>query len=798
MKWGVVPSLLIVTLVGFLGVWLFGLPPRDTRPDQMNLEPQPWSDPRTWGGSVPLPNADVTVAAGKRVVLDRDVIVKTLTVLGTLEFARKDLQLRAGWIMVMDGGRFVIGTPPAPFTQRATVTLTGADSGENIMEMGTKFLGAMSGGSLELFGEPRVSWTHLARTALPGETRLKLDGTPQWRPGDRLILTSSNLDMRQAETLTVTGVVARGVTVTPPLKFRHSGRLERIGGFTVDGRAEVALLNRNLKIQGDPASDRDGFGGQIMVMDRGTRARLSNIELERMGQTGKLKRYALHFHQTFDDGANSFIRDSSLHRNFNRCIVIHGVNHLLVEGNTCVDTLGHAFFLEDGAEVENRLIGNLGALTRAPKPELAVNPSDVEASTFWITNPRNTIRANVSAGADGYGFWFALPTSRIGVTGRIAPEEYKRLPFSQEWRFDFRDNTAHSSQIGLFQDGCVAGDFSTFPCYYGLAAEQKAKDLGFQPRPSDPRAVIDVTTGAFTAYRNRVGVQSRGLGLRFQDLRLLENLTGATLDCLGCELVGGLIAGRGASSSNPLEMPQTGYRFGEGPLRLRGVTFAGFEDLGNQAISFGSGFRAGGANTVAGLRFISTPGNNRISSGDASAATLRDLDGSLVGRPGALVAHVPGLIGEGCLPRAAWSVCPTDQGQYRFMEVFSSRDDNPILRVVTDGGVVSATPAGTPIAFDAARPFRLEFRNPPTPGTLLEFFGQQPGRSWRYTLPFARAPVSIGFAGHDLKLRVAPNPQAMTENSYFYDPRRSTLEIWQAPTLTDDLSSRGSVTLEIR
>ena len=82
-------------------------------------------------------------------------------------------------------------------------------------------------------------------------------------------------------------------------------------------------------------------------------------------------------------------------------------------GVVCYDNIGHAYFLEDGAETGNVFEGNLGLATRRPATGEQVLPSDVAPATFWITNPDNTYRRNVAAGSSGFGFWFALPASTL-------------------------------------------------------------------------------------------------------------------------------------------------------------------------------------------------------------------------------------------------------------------------------------------------------------------------------------------------------------------------------------------------
>jgi hypothetical protein len=98
-------------------------------------------------------------------------------------------------------------------------------------------------------------------------------------------------------------------TLARPLRFSHWGQLQRYGGRTLDERGEVGLLTRNLRIQGDPAGEAAGFGGQVMVM--GGKLRMSGVELHRMGQRRVLRRYPIHFHM-LGDARGSYLKDLSI------------------------------------------------------------------------------------------------------------------------------------------------------------------------------------------------------------------------------------------------------------------------------------------------------------------------------------------------------------------------------------------------------------------------------------------------------------------------------------------------------
>lgn len=115
--------------------------------------------------------------------------------------------------------------------------------------------------------------------------------------------------------------------------------------------------------------------------------RLSFIEVTHAGQSFRVGRYPIHFHIGGDQTGKSYVRGCSIHRTFNRAITMHGTNGLLVEHNVAYDNKGHAYFLEDGVEVNNIIQYNLAVFTKSHTSLLNV---DQTPAAYWIVNPQNT------------------------------------------------------------------------------------------------------------------------------------------------------------------------------------------------------------------------------------------------------------------------------------------------------------------------------------------------------------------------------------------------------------------------
>ncbi|XP_067886689.1 cell surface hyaluronidase isoform X1 [Heterodontus francisci] len=92
---------------------------------------------------------------------------------GVLVFAdsadgSRNISLKCGYILVKDGGALHIGAEKCLYKSRAKVTLCGrSDEGEDVPGFGKKFIGVEAGGTLELHGTQKTSWTLLSRSLPP-------------------------------------------------------------------------------------------------------------------------------------------------------------------------------------------------------------------------------------------------------------------------------------------------------------------------------------------------------------------------------------------------------------------------------------------------------------------------------------------------------------------------------------------------------------------------------------------------------------------------------------------------------
>jgi len=677
-----------------------------------------WSDPATWPNrKVPVAGDKVTIGRDKDVVLDiSPPALGGLSIDGKLTFSSDaDLELTSEWIMVH--GELAIGSEAAPYTRKATITLTDNVKGEDVMAgMGDRGI-MLSGGTLNLHGDRKNTWTKLTSTAKAGSTSIQVLHATEWRVGDEIVLASTDYDPRQAERRTIVAIKGNTITLDKKLEYMHFGKIT----FEVDERGEVGLLTRNIKIQASSDAEQSFFGGHIMAMPS-SHMYVEGVELNRMGQNLTLARYPIHWHLV-GEGQGQYIRNAAIHDTYNRCVTVHGTNNLQVENNVTYNTVGHCFFLEDGIEHGNQFVHNLTIQTKChtSKPCDPTNlapfgstadrlnfttggqdskevliPSDNTVSSYWITNPDNTYRDNVAAGSDATGFWFAFPEHPIG---QFEGTDISKATWPSRTKFrEFRGNVAHSNFDGFMQDRAPRADGKLVVGGY----------IAF----ADPAHLADPVASVvedFTSYRNRnSGIWARGEMHIYKGLKMADNGIGFTHAAgnfnrasypYTSRVVDSVFVGESGNLGNPgtpaevaygrslpqpkvPDFPIRGYEFYDYHHELDNNTFVNYQDNATRktgAISYllFTSFGMSSNNTVARSKFINAkpvyfpPIDNRWSNDDwgntiYKGSVFNDRDGTITGIPNSYIINITGIdLDENCQVRPTWNaaVCKGDIGR---------------------------------------------------------------------------------------------------------------------------------------
>ncbi|XP_036087754.1 cell migration-inducing and hyaluronan-binding protein isoform X1 [Rousettus aegyptiacus] len=390
------------------------------------------------------------------------------------------------------------------------------------------------------------------------------DNVQSWKPGDTLVVASTDYSMHQAEEFQVLpckACASNQVRVAGKPMYLHVG--EEVDG--VDMRAEVGLLSRNIVVMGEMEDacypyakhvcsffDFDTFGGHIKFALGFAAAHLEGVELKHMGQQ-LVGQYPIHFHLAGDVDEQggydppTYIRDLSIHHTFSRCVTVHGSNGLLIKDVVGYNSLGHCFFTEDGPEERNTFDHCLGLLVKSgtllpsdrdskmcrmitedaypgyiPKPRQDCNA----VSTFWMANPNNNLINCAAAGSEETGFWFIFHHVPTGPSvGMYSPGYSEHIPLGK-----FHNNRAHSNyRAGMIIDNGVktteASAKDKRPFLSVISARYSPHQDADPLKPREP-AIIQ----HFTAYKNQDhGAWLRGGDVWLDSCRFADNGIGLTL-----------------------------------------------------------------------------------------------------------------------------------------------------------------------------------------------------------------------------------------------------------------------------
>lgn len=187
-----------------------------------------------------------------------------------------------------------VGTEENRYTSQLTITMHSTVFDPNLPIFGNKVIG-VNYGVLEMHGVERpVTWTDLKETVEIGGTEITLNdvtGDPlDWAIGEDIVIASTDFSGRNAEQRTITAITNADtnpvITFDEPLLYKHYAGVQYFGDDFIEMRAEVGLLSRNVKYQGDDTSPENQYGAVIIMHSPGdetTAARIDSIELFNVG-----------------------------------------------------------------------------------------------------------------------------------------------------------------------------------------------------------------------------------------------------------------------------------------------------------------------------------------------------------------------------------------------------------------------------------------------------------------------------------------------------------------------------------
>ncbi|KAK3107766.1 hypothetical protein FSP39_021797 [Pinctada imbricata] len=644
------------------------IPPPDPNtlpPPSRPAEPQLWSNVSLWNTSdsgaitnngagqsgLPQDGDSVTIVKDTWILADVTLPnIHTLVLYGTLELdsanGTRDFVLNCTYIVIL-GGRLVVGTPTEPFLSNAHIILNGDHSTPGVF------------GGLDLHGKDvGVTWTTLASTANVGDNTVTLSEPVEWQVGNDIVVTPTGYSPWEAETFRITAVsVGKTVlTLNDTLRFRHISHTESGNGHTMEMKAEVGLLSRNIKIEGADYSQlyEESFGARILVSraQEGSDqhigyARISNVEFYHTGQEGWVESYDPRYSIAFvDSGAvtsikPSYIKKCAFHHGFAPAVGVYGANGLPIEDNVAHSTVW--WCMETNSD-NTQFRRNLCTLVQWEGSYLdRAEPLNVRYNgAFSAIKATNLIfEGNRVAGTERMGF--ALP-----------PESCTSTPTNP-----YMGNEVHTALLGLaihpkleltWSESCLKySNFTIWKCVdYGVYINHGTSMVVDQMKLADnknniytfvsgPAALSHAYADKTTTITNSLIV---GRSSSFDctadvidsnDVNI--QLSGNSRPCVGGAHMGIVISTFSSGSNNAPVKPFCGimsYQAIKGQSYIRDVTFSRFQaQCGQQDRAIvppqpnDDGIHP---LEVSGLTFIDTPSDNKYRNGRANVGAINSAD----------------------------------------------------------------------------------------------------------------------------------------------------------------------------
>ncbi len=635
--------------------------------------------------SIAAVNGQIIIPKDKHYFLDKNIDSNSLQVLGNLYCVdNKDYEIKVETLYIT--GKFICGTFESPYSGKLNILLKENDqkplTGREFQEkLGRGYTDdefktegnrtvyyraivvAGVGSELRLTSVSKTKMTRFAQNINPGDSTFKISSAvTNWAVGDEIAFSPIGGDYQDGKRLAHESAIIKSIngdiiTVNSPLKNTYYGNFIEIyqgskNSYTLDMSNEIINLSRNIKIQPfdpysqlNPDQDVSAPGGHVMVHDKGS-AFIDGVEFLKMGQAGIMGRYPFHWHLV-GDGTGQFIRNSSIHHSFQRCLTVHKTNSTLVENNVCYNFRGHGIFLEDGDEIKNKIKKNvvIGSyyphsskeLLFSDSPNLngAKNDRFATVANFWISNPDNEVDDNIAAGCIGTGFWNSF-------------EKDSRNIF-QINTLSYNGNIAHACFLGHTWDGGREANNSS-------NNTNNKKDLRIGISHYSPSQVPVFKN--MISYRNYNAMYFRGQSAIFEENIAVDNLNPffpAHHQLLRNSII--------AESSRGSPFGATRLNLYDGPFEIENVYFYNSNNFNFEGVGGSGKF----SNIIKGAKFFGTP-LRRIaetsSGGPGGASVLMDLDGSLGEGPGIIVDAIGfGGVTPGCREVSrleTFRICPLD------------------------------------------------------------------------------------------------------------------------------------------
>lgn len=392
-----------------------------------------WTDPKAWKFDpprIPRENDTVVIDTDMNIIYDvalgDEVKLESLEVNGKLTFldgADRELKSHSVWVRA---GELNIGSAAAPFQSKATITLLGDNtqfywSFSDAIEAGNKNF--VVTGNANIYGTPRTSRSRLLETVYRTERKIKVEPLMDWQVGDEIGIAATNTRTMDFDICKIKSHVPGdgAIECEEDLDGYHFGAFKpTTKDFGVDMRAEVMLLERNVKIRAstDDIGEiiKDVWGCRILVADffepnrkyRTGNLIMDNAQVFNCSQKQTWKS-AVKFHGAFK--GNSKISNSVLNTGKGIGVMIQNSVNVELKDNVIADFVKQGIWVRESQNVI--LDGNWVHHIRGDdnEPDIVnawpvVGNYEIGGITASEANSKMIVKNNVVSGAYQVGFHY--------------------------------------------------------------------------------------------------------------------------------------------------------------------------------------------------------------------------------------------------------------------------------------------------------------------------------------------------------------------------------------------------------
>ena len=419
-----------------------------------------WTNPDTWGGSLPMPNTTAIIHHNVDFSTQTEVYDLVIYPGGALTFSTTSIcQLTLGTLQVHTNASLTIGTQSNPIQENVRTEIVFKNRPFDL-----SIDPAQYGNGLIAFGKVSVhgraipdTFIRLSDEPIQGGTSLALaSAAANWRVGDEVIIPDTRQTdprpskgfLSQTERIQINSISQGNLSLyTTPTQHTHRGA--RDGDDQLDFLPHVGNLTRNVQFRSENKDGVRGHGMFIMRADidiryasflnmgRTSATALDSTTFDESGSpitigTNQVARYPIHTHHLIGPASpqtNGFqftlignVVDNGFTPRLEKWgITIHGSHDGLIQDNIVVNYTGANIVTEDGSESFNVFDHNLSLMCPA-FGILNTHDRGTAGTGFWFRGQNNAMRNNVAADHATSGY--SINAYRLG-------NEATNIPTSQ-------------------------------------------------------------------------------------------------------------------------------------------------------------------------------------------------------------------------------------------------------------------------------------------------------------------------------------------------------------------------------